>query len=180
MLPSCSETDLTMKFLLCGALLALSVWSHAEGAKVLGFTMDAPAPDGAALLDDGGGYAQHGMAHKLCAGMVATSDDLGVFVVTCQPAPDVDWNALLSAKYGSSVAEHSGARFWAANGFAFVCTMANGIVAWWAPRIAPILGEHSSLDDVRTALTDAVEKIKDAHAFIAAAKHADVIAEEDF
>lgn len=89
-----------MKFLLCGALLALSVWSHAEGAKVLGFTMDAPAPDGAELIAEGGGFATHKMQHRLCASLMATSDDLGVFMVRCRAAHGVDWEALLRGKYG--------------------------------------------------------------------------------
>ena len=171
-----------MKFMLCGAVLALSVWSHAEGAKVLGFTLDAPAPDDAELIAEGGGYANHRMKHRLCASLSASSDDLGVFVVTCQPARGVDWNALLSAKYGSPVVELSTAKFWAADGFAFICTM-NGaatLATWWAPRTAPILGKHSGVDDAVTAVKDATEKLKDSKAAIAAAANADVIAEEDF
>ena len=102
MLPPCSEGDLTVKFLLCGALLALSVWSHAEGAKVLGFTMDAPAPDGASLVVEAGEYAALRMKHRLCTELMAASDDLDVFIVGCTSAAGVDWSALLRGKLWST------------------------------------------------------------------------------
>lgn len=165
--------------MLCGALLALSVWSHAEGAKVLGFTMDAPAPDDAELLAEGGGYALHRLEHRFCANLMASSDDLGVFVVTCRPARGVDWNALLSAKYGSPVVDLITKKLWAVDGFALTFN-SNEATIWWASRIAPTLDEHSSVGDVSTALKDALGKAEDAVASLAAATNADVIAEEDF
>lgn len=169
-----------MKFLLCGALLGLSVWSHAEGAKVLGFTMDAPAPHGAELTAGGGGFAMHSMQHRLCGSLVAISDELGIFKVTCYPARGVDWEALFRAKYGSPVIEVLGAKFWAADGFAFIGYVEDEAAEWWAPRTGPKLGEHSGMDDLGATLEEVNEKSDIALASIQAAKHADVIAEEDF
>ena len=176
---------MTVKFLLCGALLALSVWSHAEGAKVLGFTMDAPAPDGAELMAEGGGFATHKMQHRLCASLMATSDDLGVFMVRCRAADGVDWEALLRGKYGNPVDQPSPVspvgKAWSAEGFAFILNVpAINAVIWWAPRTAPKLAEHSGVDDLIATLHKAGEKMVGAQAAIEAAANADVIAEEDF
>ena len=181
MLPSCSETDLTMKFLLCGALLALSVWSHAEGAKVLGFTMDAPAPPGAELEAEGGSFAAHKMQHRLCAHLGAQSDDLGVFNVVCRAAHGVDWEALLRVKYGDPAVEKSPLKAWSAEGFAMILVMPSiKTVSWWAPRTAPKLAEHSGVADFSATLGKVMEKLQEASAAFDAAEHADVIAEEDF
>lgn len=167
-----------MKFLLCGALLALSVWSHAEGAKVLGFTMDAPAPDGAALVEAGADYAPHRMEHRLCAELIAASDDLGVFMVACASAVGVDWSALLRGKYGVPIFEQGELTFWAADGFAFIVRGGSSFF-WWAPRSARKLGTDSSEDEARAALKDVVGKLNDMLTSIQAAENADVIAEEE-
>ena len=168
-----------MKFFLCGALLALSVWSHAEGAKVLGFTMDAPAPDGAALVEAGAEYAGHRMEHRLCAELIAASDDLGVFMVGCISAVGVDWSALLRGKYGVPIFEQGEFAFWAADGFAFIARAGRSFT-WWAPRSARKLGMDSSEDEVRAVVKDVVGKLNDMETFFDAAANADVIAEEDF
>ena len=168
-----------MKFFLCGALLALSVWSHAEGAKVLGFTMDAPAPDGAALVEAGAEYAHHRMEHRLCAELRAASDDLGVFMVGCTSAVGVDWSALLRGKYGVPIFEQGELAFWAADGFAFIARVGRSFF-WWAPRSARTLGTDSSEDEARAALDDVVGKLHNMVTSIQAAENANVIAEEDF
>ena len=160
MLPSCSETDLTMKFLLCGALLAPSVWSHAEGAKVLGFTMDAPAPPVAELVAEGGSFAMHKMHNRLCASLMALSDDLGVFSVVCHPAHGVDWEALLRAKYGEPAVDLP-AKAWSAEGFAMILVEPSSkTVGWWAPRTAPKLAELSGIDDLMATLEKVAESIR--------------------
>lgn len=166
-----------MRSLLCGALLALSMWSHAEGAKVLGFTMDAPAPDGVRSVATAE-YMHHRMKHRLCNELVATSDKLGVFTVACVPAAGVDWDALLRGKYGVPVFEQTGCTVWTADGFAFIVASA-GAFFWWAPRVARKLGEDSSEDEVRAALDDLSGKLNDVKTSAQAAEDADVIAEED-
>ena len=171
-----------MKFLVCGALLALSMWSYAEGAKVLGFTMDAPAPDGARSVATAE-YVGHQMEHRFCTVLVALSDDLGVFMVGCSPAAGVDWDALLRGKYGVPIFEQRGFAFWAADGFAFIGRASAGAFTsftWWAPRSARKLGEGSSEDEVRAAIEDISGKLNDVATAMLAAEHADVIAEEDF
>lgn len=179
MLPSCSEGDLTVKFLLCGALLALSVWSHAEGAKVLGFTMDAPAPDSASSVVEAGEYAALRMKHRLCTELMAASDDLGVFMVGCTSAAGVDWSALLRGKYGVPIFELGEVAVWAADGFAFVMR-AGRMFSWWAPRSARKLGTDSSEDEVLAAIKDIVGRVDGLVTSFEAAANADVIAEEDF
>ena len=168
-----------MRFLLCGAFLVLGAFSYAEGAKVLGFTMDAPAPDGAELVDKGGEYATHRLTHRLCMDLAAVSDNLGVFVVKCAPSLGVDWSALLRGKYGTPTVDHGEHEFWAVDGFSFIMNSSLG-AAWWAPRSEWALGADSDKDDVLAVLDDSLGKLEDAATAIAAAANADVIAKEDF
>ena len=167
-----------MKFFLCGALLALSMWSHAEGAKVLGFTMDAPAPDGASSVE-AAEYAGHRMKHRLCIELMAASDDLGVFMVGCTSAVGVDWSALLRGKYGVPIFEQGEVAVWAADGFAFIMR-AGRMFSWMAPRSARKLGTDSSEDEVLAALKDISRDGGRLGDSLKAAANADVIAEEDF
>ena len=167
-----------MRFLVCGAFLALSMWSYAEGAKVLGFTMDAPAPDGT-VLAEAAEYSRHRMEHRLCIKLTAASDDLGVFMVQCVPAAGVDWNALLRGKYGLPVWEQGELAIWAADGFALIVRSGEGFV-WWASRSARKLSTDSSEAEALAALGDTARKMNDWLTSYQAAKHADVIAEEDF
>lgn len=159
--------------------------AHASGAKVLGFTMDAPAPDGAELVAEGGGYQLHEVKHRLCDRLWAFSDKFGVFVVACSPSRGTDWNALLFGKYGVPVLvlqEPSGT-FWAADGFSFIGVV-GGDATWFAPRTAPQLDVSSDRGDVHAAVSSALGKMKGAltSIFRAAfrAANAAVIADEDF
>ena len=167
-----------MRFLLCGAFLALSMWSYAEGAKVLGFTMDASPPDGAWSME-AAEYSGHRMEHRLCTRLSAVSDDLGVFMVLCVPAAGVDWSAMLRGKYGVPVLEQGIFAIWAADGFAFIMRLGDHF-SWWAPRSARKLGTDSSEDEARAALKETVGKLNDLLTSFQAAEHADAIAEEDF
>lgn len=72
-----------MRNTLTALAVVLVLSTHAEAVKVLGFTMNAPAPKTATVEREGAGYRFLSSGHGWCPKLYGYEDQDGVFAVVC-------------------------------------------------------------------------------------------------
>lgn len=151
-------------------IVAPIVWG-ADDAKVLGFTMDAPAPEDSKLVGSPGTYKAYLKQHRWCGMLFAIADKNGVLAVICiSPGNHEEWGMRLQVRHGDPVLDDrlgrlrslpqgsdflqlQKLRVWVTDGLGAIALNESG-VGWFSSRIMPTpISAESSEAEVRESVT---------------------------